>query len=321
MRTVVIGGTGHIGSYLVPRLVEAGHQVSVVSRGLRGPYREHGAWRRVDMVTADRPVLEREGTFGQRIAALEPATVIDLTCFDEASAEQVVAALRGRVRHFLHCGTIWVHGPGAVLPTTEDRPRTPIDEYGRGKVAVEEYLREQAWRHGFPATVVHPGHITGLGWVPVNPAGNLNLDVFQRLADGAEVALPNLGMETVQHVHADDVARVFAAAMAYRSVSLGESFHAVAATALTLRGYAEAVAGWFGREARLSYLPWDTWRALATEEDARITYDHIAHSPHCSVDKARRLLGYRPRYTSLEAIFEAVRRLVDDGRLREPSAG
>ena len=32
-RVVVIGATGHIGSYLVPRLVEAGHAVVTVARG------------------------------------------------------------------------------------------------------------------------------------------------------------------------------------------------------------------------------------------------------------------------------------------------
>ena len=39
MRVAVIGGTGHIGTYLVPRLVEAGHQVVSISRSLREPYR------------------------------------------------------------------------------------------------------------------------------------------------------------------------------------------------------------------------------------------------------------------------------------------
>jgi nucleoside-diphosphate-sugar epimerase len=33
-----------------------------------------------------------------------------------------------------------------------------------------------------------------------------------------------------------------------------------------------------------------------------VTLDHIAHSPNCSIEKTRRLLGYSPRYTSLEAI-------------------
>ena len=34
MRVAVIGGTGHIGSYLTPMLVEAGHSVTCVSRGV-----------------------------------------------------------------------------------------------------------------------------------------------------------------------------------------------------------------------------------------------------------------------------------------------
>jgi nucleoside-diphosphate-sugar epimerase len=33
---------------------------------------------------------------------------------------------------------------------------------------------------------------------------------------------------------------------------------------------------------------------------------HIAHSSTCSIQKAQRLLGYQPRYTSLEAIRESI---------------
>ena len=33
MRVVIIGGSGHVGTYLVPRLVEAGHKVINLSRG------------------------------------------------------------------------------------------------------------------------------------------------------------------------------------------------------------------------------------------------------------------------------------------------
>ena len=61
--------------------------------------------------------------------------------------------------------------------------------------------------------LLHPGHIVGPGWVPVNPAGNLELSVFERLVTGQELALPNLGMETLHHVHADDVAQAFALAI------------------------------------------------------------------------------------------------------------
>jgi nucleoside-diphosphate-sugar epimerase len=295
--------------------VDAGHDVVAVSRGKREPYSPHGAWERVTSVSADRKAEEADGTFGRRIADLEADVVIDLICFQESSARDLAAALTGQVRQLLHCGTIWVHGPSARVPTTEDRPRRPIGEYGRQKAAIEAFLLDRAHRDGLPATIIHPGHITGPGWVPVNPAGNLDTGVYQALAEGAEVTLPNLGMETVQHVHADDVARLFMDAMNNPSAAVGESFHSVATTALTLRGYAEAVAGWFGREARLAYLPWEQWRDTVSEQDARTTYDHIAHSPHCSMEKAERLLGHRPRYTPLEAISEAVDWLVRAGTI------
>jgi nucleoside-diphosphate-sugar epimerase len=315
MRVTVIGGTGHVGGYLVPRLVAGGHDVTVLTRGKRAPYRTHGAWRSVETVVVDREAEEADGSFGPRVAALAPDVVIDMICFREDSARHLVEALRGRVAHLLHCGTIWIHGPSAVVPTTEDTPRRPFGEYGVNKAAVERYLLDQAHRHGLPVTLIHPGHITGPGWVPINPAGNLDLTVYQRLIDGQQVTLPNFGLETVQHVHADDVAALFTAAMANRSAAVGESFHAVATTALTLRGYAESVAGWYGQPADLVFLPWDRWRETVPEADARATHDHIAHSPHCSMEKAERLLGFRPRYPALDAIAEALDWLVRNGRL------
>jgi nucleoside-diphosphate-sugar epimerase len=310
MRIVIIGGSGHVGTYLVPRLVAAGHQVVNVSRQARQPYQPHGAWRKVEQVAIDRVAAEKAGTFGAQIADLQPDVVIDMICFTLDSARALVEALRGRVQHFLHCGTIWVHGPSVQVPTTEEAPRRPFGEYGVQKAAIEAYLLDQARRYGFPATVLHPGHIVGPGWPPLNPAGHFNPAVFATLARGEELTLPNLGMETVHHVHADDVAQAFERALARRSAAVGESFHVVAPGALTLRGYAEAVAGWFGQPARLRYLPWEEWRRTVSEEEAQATWDHIAHSPHCSIAKAQQMLSYQPRYTSLEAVYEAVMWLI-----------
>lgn len=306
MRVVVIGGTGHIGTYLVPRLVGGGHAVASVSRGRREPYRPHAAWHQVQKVELDRLDAEADGTFGNRIAELKPDVVIDLTCFTLDSATHIVDALRGRVQHFLHCGTLWVHGPSVEVPTSEEQPRTPFDEYGKAKAAIEAYLLGQSRRDGFPVTILHPGHIVGPGWPIVNPQGNFNLEVFATLARGETLTLPNLGLETVHHVHADDVAQAFTCAMARRSLAVGEAFHVVSPAALTLRGYAEIVSGWFGRRASIELMPWDEWRGTVSEEDAAATWNHIAHSPNASIAKARDLLGYQPRFRSPEAVQEAV---------------
>ncbi|MGC4051159.1 MAG: NAD-dependent epimerase/dehydratase family protein [Paludibaculum sp.] len=306
MRIAVIGGSGHIGTYLIPQLVEAGHAVLCVSRGQRQPYQPHEAWSAVEPVTLDRAVEETAGTFGLRIAALKAEVVIDLTCYTLESARQLVEPLRGHVGHFLHCGTIWIHGHSVEVPTTEDQPRKPISDYGRKKAAIEEYLLGEAREHGFPATLLHPGHLVGRGWLPLNPAANFNPEVFEKLASGGVVALPNFGLETVHHVHAGDVAQAFTNSVARRTASTGHSFHVVSPAALTLRGYAEQVAGWFGQEANLALLPWEEWRLTVSRKDADMTWDHIARSPNCSIAKAERLLDYRPRYRSLEAVKDAL---------------
>lgn len=315
MRIVVIGGSGHVGTFLVPRLVAAGHDVVVVSRGGRAPYSPHQAWRSVEQHSIDRDEAEKAGTFGTQIAALRPDAVIDLICFRLESARHLVDALRGAIRHFLFCGSVWVHGPSAVVPTTEAQPRNPFGDYGIQKAAIEEYLLDEARRTGFPATILHPGHIVGPGWVPLNPAGNFNPAVFDRLAAGAELALPNFGLETVHHVHADDVAQGFERALDNWGAAFGENFHIVSPGAVTLRGYAEAVAGWFGHPANLKYLPWPEWKETVSKEDADWTLEHIAHSPNCSATKAERLLGYRARYTSLQAVKESVDWLITDGQV------
>jgi len=313
MRVVIIGGTGHIGSWLTPQLVQAGHSVVCVSRSRRQPYRADEAWREVERVVLDRLAAEAEGTFGSRILALRPEAVIDLTCYTLESARHLAEALSGHVQQFLHCGTIWVHGMGIEVPVTEAAPRRPISEYGRQKAAIEEYLLAQNLESGFPAAVLHPGHLVGPGWVPLNPAANFDPDVFAAIARGDEIALPNFGRETLHHVHCEDVAQAFVKAIANWPRAVGESFHVASPAALTMAGYAESVAAWFGKQARIRFLPWEEWRATVAPKEADFTWDHIARSPNCSIEKARRLLGYEARYRSLEAIRESLAWLCASG--------
>ena len=318
MHVVLIGGTGHVGTYLVPRLVEAGHNLTVVSRGKRKPYQEHPAWAHVDMKQMDREAEERRAAFAGEIAALSPDAVIDMICFTPESARHLVEGLRGGVQHLLFCGTIWVHGPSVTVPTLEHENIRPFGEYGIQKARMREYLLAEARTAGLPVTLLHPGHIVGPGWPPVNPLGNFNPSVFSRIARGETISFPTYGLETVHHVHADDVAQLFMCALANWGSAVGQSFHAVSPAAVTLRGYAESVARWFGALARLRFLPWEAWKIGVSEEEAEMTYDHISHSPNCSIAKAQRLLGYQPRYTSLQAVYESLSWLIEHGRVKAP---
>jgi len=318
-RVIVIGGSGHVGTYLIPALVERGHEVVNVSRGHSKSYLPHSAWNRVEHVTIDRKAEERSAAFGARIAALRPGIVVDMISFDLPSTEHLVEALRGKIEHFLHCGTIWVYGHNAAVPADESDPLNPFGEYGINKAAIETWLLHEARRTGFPATVFRPGHIVGPGWTPISPFGTVDPEVFSRLTRGEEIALPNFGLETLHHVHADDVAQVILLAIANRSAAIGEAFNAVSAQALNLRGYAEAIYRWFGHEPRIRYQPFEEWKSGLSSEHAQQAWEHISRSSCVSIEKARRRLGYHPRYTSLAAIQESVTALIAAGHVKAPA--
>jgi nucleoside-diphosphate-sugar epimerase len=312
-RIVVIGATGHVGSYLVPRLVRAGHEVVALSRGEREPYVPAPEWRAVERVIADREAEDAAGSFGERIAALGPDAVIDMLCFTRASAEQLVESLRASRPLHVHCGTIWVHGAAARVPVTEDEPRTAFGEYGTGKAAIEELLHRETIAGGVPSIVLHPGHITG-PWPSITPAGNLDGDVWRRLATGEPVALPELGLGILHHVHGDDVAQAFEQALT-RPAAIGASFHVVAEQAMTLRGLAEGVAGWFGREADIELVDWPEFERRVGSDHAGATREHVGRSIVASIERGRQVLGYRPRYSALEALRDSVRHLAAAGDL------
>jgi nucleoside-diphosphate-sugar epimerase len=308
-RVAVIGATGHVGTYLVPRLVRAGHEVVAISRGEREPYVPAPEWRRVERIALDREAAD----FGERVAALGADAVVDMLCFTPASAQQLVDALRPSRPLLVHCGSIWVHGPVARVPVTEDEPRTAYGDYGTGKVAIETLLHRETLAGGVPSVVLHPGHISG-PWPSITPAGNLDLEVWRRLASGEPLPLPGLGLGVLHHVHGDDVAQAFERALTCPA-AIGSSFHVVSEQAMTLRGLAAGVAAWFGREPVIELVDWAEFERRVGAEHAEVSREHLGRSIAASIDRARDVLGYRPRCSSLDALHESLRRLVADGHV------
>jgi nucleoside-diphosphate-sugar epimerase len=298
---VVIGGTGHIGSWLAPMLVRAGHDTVVISRGSRRPYTDDPVWRDVEMVACDREAAEQDGEFGALVSGLRPDAVADLTCFTTAQARELVEALDGQ--HVVHTGSVWSYGPSALVPTTEDAPKCPYGEYGVNKLAIEELLMGQ---DRVRATVVHPGHISGPGWLPIGPAGNLDPAVIDILRTDGSCLLPDRGGETIHHVHAEDVAALHQACLEQPDAAAGQSFNSVCTEALTLRGYAELVARHFGHEPKLELVPWAEFAARVGPEQADTTLDHIGRAPMFSMQKASDVLGFVPRHSVTDTVLEAI---------------
>ena len=296
MRVVVIGGSGHVGSFLVPRLVRAGHEVVNLTRGARAPYVENEAWSQVEQIVVDRAAEDAAGTFGKRVAALRADAVVDMICFTPESASALVEALRGRCGHLIHCGSIWRYGSSVKQPMREEDTSPPLGEYGTQKAAIAELLAAETGSGGLVATVLQPGHISGPGWMPIGPLGNLDPTVWYTLSAGQEIAVPGLGAELLHHVHADDVAQAFQLALEHREVAAEQSFNVVAPSALTVRGFLAIAAGWFGQTARTRSVSWADFRSGTTAEFADSSWQHLSRSQYASIEKARTLLGYHPNF-------------------------
>ena len=236
--------------------------------------------------------------FDKEVASLGCDVIVDMICFTEAELTRLVREIRGTVSQSLVIGSMWIHGTGDAVPVREEECREPMEEYGRNKLAISETIRRLWQQEGFPGTVIHPGHIIAPGHsLMIGPQGNRDMEIVRKLRDGETVLLPNFGLETVHHVHAEDVAGILLAAIHNRDAALGEEFHAVSERAVTLRGFCRMVAGFYGQTAHLEYLPYEEFARTIREEDAKETYEHISHSPSGSPEKTTRVLGYRTRST------------------------
>jgi nucleoside-diphosphate-sugar epimerase len=235
------------------------------------------------------------------VAGLRPDAVVDLMCFTPVQAQRLVEALDGQ--HVVNTGSVWSYGPSTLVPTTEDAPKRPNGEYGVNKLAIEQYLMDQ---DRVRATVVHPGHISGPGWMPIGPAGNLDPAVIDALRADGSCLLPDRGGETIHHVHAEDVARLHQACLEQPDAASGESFNSVCTQALTLRGYAELVARHFGHEPKLEFVPWAEFAARVAPQEADTTIDHIGRAPLFSMDKARDVLGFFPGHSVTDTVLESI---------------
>ena len=312
MKIIVIGGSGHIGTYLVPILVREGHQVVMVSRGKSTPYINDWAWEKVEQVRLDRG---EDPDFSTKIAEMNADVVIDLICFKLDQVKEMVDALKETdLSHYLYCSTIWTHGRTETIPVDPHGEKHPLDEYGRQKYESEKYLLHEYRVNGFPATMISPGQICGPGWSIITPLGYGNDSVFQTIAEGKEIKLPNLGMETLHPVHAEDVAQLFVAALNHRTQALGENFYAVSEDSLTLYGYAMAMYRFFGQEPKVSFLSWDKWcEHIADEKQTKVAYLHLARSGHFSIKNAKRLLEFQPRYTATQVVEASLQSYVERG--------
>ena len=223
-----------------------------------------------------------------------------MICFTaRVGAQQLVDALRPARPLLLHCGTIWVHGPAARVPVTEDEPRTAYGEYGTGKAAIEALLHRETIAGGVPSVVLHPGHISGPGLARRSrrPATST------RTSGGgwrpaSRWRCPASG-SACSTTCTPTTSRRRSSARSTRPAAIGASFHVVAEQAMTLRGLAAGVAAWFGREPVIELVDWPEFerrvggRARGGDARARRPQHRREHRPGARRARLRAALQRR----------------------------
>ena len=75
------------------------------------------------------------------------------------------------------------------------------------------------------------------------------------------------------------------------------------------------MASLFGKEPNLKFVTLAELEAQLGAEACATTLSHIEHSPCSSIEKARTLLGYHPRYTTEQIYRECIEYRLETGDL------
>jgi UDP-glucose 4-epimerase len=242
MKVAVTGGSGFIGSHVVDRLHEAGHQVTVVDT--------RPAHRR-DVVYRDADVLDLAGLVRATAGCDAVFHLAAVSNVNDALADPVgtfelnvtgtgrvcEAARRNRVGRVILASTVWVYSsaPGEG-PLTEDTPLSPSGTghvYTASKVAAELVVTSFGDLYGVPYTILRYG-------IPFGPRMREELVIPRFVSsarDGTRITIQGDGLQYRNYLYVEDLAD--AHVLALGDAAVNQIFNLEGPAPVSIRDVAE----------------------------------------------------------------------------------
>lgn len=316
-RVLVTGGAGYVGSVLVPKLLDAGYDVTVVDLFLFGDHLPPTSAGSPKLVKAaldirDEPALR--GLLPGHDAVIHLACISNDPSFEldpalsrsinyECFEPLVTIAKAAGVERFIYASTSSVYGVSEAASVTEDHPLVPLTDYNRYKALCEPRL----FRHASPeftTVAIRPATVCGY-----SPRLRLDLTVNILTLSAIETGRITVfgGTQKRPNLHIDDMTDLYVslltmegARIAGRTYNAGYQNHTVAEIAEIVRSVVARDVP--GRE-RLEIVT---------------TPSNDLRSYHISSERIARELGFVPKRTIEDAVRDLCRAF-REGKVPNPT--
>ncbi|MFD3336282.1 NAD-dependent epimerase/dehydratase family protein [Streptomyces sp. NPDC058700] len=305
-RIVVTGGAGMLGSTLIDRLVGDGRQVHCVD--LRAPRTEHANLTHTvsdirDAVTMKRVTADADVVV--HCAAALPSYPADtIRSVIVGGTEAVLTAAEANaVPRVVHISSTAVYGLPKRVPTPEEHPREPVDTYSAAKAEAEE-VAERFRGRGTCVPILRPKTFLGPGRM------GLFAMLFEWADEGRNFPVLGRGDVRIQMFDVDDLVDAVVTAMDAPAERADDTFNLGATAFGTIREDFQAVLDAAGHGKRVRSLPArPALAALSLLQRTGLSpvYGRLLHKllddSFVSTDKARDILGFRPKHSNQDAIL------------------
>ncbi|MBD3393832.1 MAG: NAD-dependent epimerase/dehydratase family protein [Chitinivibrionales bacterium] len=296
MNILILGGTGNISSEVAACLVDCGDKVTVLTSGKRP------VPKRYTHIKADR---HDRASLQNALNGKTFDSVIDFLGYTVEHCRIAHDILDGKTGQFVFISSATVYQkPPPKLPLTEDTPLcNPFWEYGRRKIACEEYLRHEAGR-GFPLTIVRPSHTFGHTWIP-SPLHGADWTVAGRMLAGKPVILHDNGESLWTLTASSDFAQGIYGIICNEK-ALGKAVHITSDEALTWNAIYKEIGKALGVTPEIVHIPADFLARHIPGAGDKLWGDKARNSVFDNTKIRRLNPGWSCRKTFARAIRESV---------------